>query len=27
VSGEIVVERIDRDGAVLAWRGLRLRIE
>jgi general secretion pathway protein B len=27
VSGEIVVERIDRDGAVLAWRGIRLRIE
>lgn len=27
VSGDIVVERIDRDGAVLAWRGLRLRIE
>jgi general secretion pathway protein B len=27
VSGGIVVERIDRDGAVLAWRGIRLRIE
>lgn len=26
LSGEIVVERIDRDGAVLAWRGTRLRI-
>ena len=26
LAGEIVVERIDRDGAVLAWRGTRLRI-
>jgi general secretion pathway protein B len=25
--GEIVVERIDRDGAVLAWRGSRLKID
>lgn len=27
VLGELLVERIDRDGAVLAWRGIRLRIE
>jgi general secretion pathway protein B len=27
VLGEIVIERIDRDGAVLAWRGIRLRVE
>jgi general secretion pathway protein B len=27
VLGEIVVERIDRDGAVLVWRGSRLKIE
>jgi general secretion pathway protein B len=27
VLGEIVVERIDRDGAVLVWRGNRLKIE
>jgi general secretion pathway protein B len=27
VLGEIVVERITRDGAVLAWRGARLNIE
>ena len=24
VIGEVVVERIDRDGAVLAWRGARI---
>ena len=27
VLGEIVVERIVRDGAVLVWRGNRLKIE
>ena len=27
VLGEIVVERIARDGAVLVWRGNRLKIE
>lgn len=26
LAGELVVERIDRDGAVLSWRGTRLRI-